>query len=265
MKFAKKVKKLILEHWKGFSISVILLLFLFSYIWFAMIKGIFPAGDNLQKGDWLSFWGSFLSFAGSLILGIIAVWQNNRANELNERAILENKRINELQSEWNKKAILENRKISEIQFEHELKRNEYTLIINGIQAISSRIYNIVQSTAEITTKEVDKSILKDYIESIILDVHLLQHAEMNALLPAFYEEKYAELKSGKERISEALNGFNVALKDAVTALEKNDKNPHVLLQYPNETLVQLSSLFYEKLNSIQSYRSFVEEEISNGH
>ena len=33
--------------------------------------------------DVLSFYGSFLSFAGTVILGLVAVWQNNKASELN--------------------------------------------------------------------------------------------------------------------------------------------------------------------------------------
>lgn len=35
--------------------------------------------------DVLSFYGSFLSFIGSIILGIVAIWQNNKAYKLNEQ------------------------------------------------------------------------------------------------------------------------------------------------------------------------------------
>ena len=33
--------------------------------------------------DVLSFYGSFISFIGTVILGLVAVWQNNKAHKLN--------------------------------------------------------------------------------------------------------------------------------------------------------------------------------------
>lgn len=39
----------------------------------------------MKKSDWLGFIGGYLSFAGSLFLGAIAVWQNHKSNELNEK------------------------------------------------------------------------------------------------------------------------------------------------------------------------------------
>ena len=38
-----------------------------------------------NNSDMLSYYGSALSFFGTIILGIIAVWQNNHANEINDR------------------------------------------------------------------------------------------------------------------------------------------------------------------------------------
>ena len=37
-----------------------------------------------EAADVLSFYGSFLSFAGTVVLGAIAIWQNNKAHKLNE-------------------------------------------------------------------------------------------------------------------------------------------------------------------------------------
>lgn len=55
-----------------------------TYIWFVIPAGIFPAGD-IRKEDWLAFWGSFLSFCGTIVLGVVAVWQNEKVHELNRR------------------------------------------------------------------------------------------------------------------------------------------------------------------------------------
>lgn len=40
---------------------------------------------NWNAADVLAFYGSFLSFAGTVILGIIAIWQNDKAHQLNQQ------------------------------------------------------------------------------------------------------------------------------------------------------------------------------------
>jgi hypothetical protein len=56
-----------------------------SYIWF-IYDGFIPIG-NLDKSNWLSFWGSFLAFYGTFFLGIVAIWQNKQAGEQNKRLL----------------------------------------------------------------------------------------------------------------------------------------------------------------------------------
>lgn len=50
---------------------------------------------NLEIGDALSFYGAFLSFLGSIVLGGIAIWQNREVHKLNEDMNY-NQKLNEL-------------------------------------------------------------------------------------------------------------------------------------------------------------------------
>ncbi len=57
---------------------------LISYFWFAT-NGFIPAG-NIGKANWLSFWGSFLAFFGTVFLGLVSIWQNDNAKQATEKA-----------------------------------------------------------------------------------------------------------------------------------------------------------------------------------
>ena len=48
-------------------------------------NGIFPVGANLEKSDWLSFLGAYLSFIGTVIVSMIAIFQSRYYSELNEK------------------------------------------------------------------------------------------------------------------------------------------------------------------------------------
>lgn len=54
---------------------VLVLIFFGTYFCFAHNIGLSP-GSDLNNADWLSFWGGFLSFGGSLYLGFVAIKQN---------------------------------------------------------------------------------------------------------------------------------------------------------------------------------------------
>lgn len=58
---------------------------LIIYPWF-MIDGSVPSG-NVDPSDWLAFWGGFLGFYGTVVLGLVAVWQNKQAQTVNERLL----------------------------------------------------------------------------------------------------------------------------------------------------------------------------------
>jgi len=60
-------------------------LIIYCLIWFwFIIDGPIPVGKTLTKGDWLLFFGSFLSFAGTILLGIIALKMNKKMVQINE-------------------------------------------------------------------------------------------------------------------------------------------------------------------------------------
>ena len=69
------------------------------------IFGLYFIGDhglvlirtNLTVGDALAYHGSFLAFIGTVLLGALALWQNEKANKINERLFnLENSRENKV-------------------------------------------------------------------------------------------------------------------------------------------------------------------------
>ena len=47
-------------------------------------NGIFPVGADLEKSDWLSFLGAYLSFIGTVIVSMIAIFHSRYYSELNE-------------------------------------------------------------------------------------------------------------------------------------------------------------------------------------
>ena len=216
-------------------------LFIVTYACFAG-KGVIPAGSKMEKSDWLAFWGGYLSFAGSLILGTIAIWQNDRANDAN------------------KKAITENRRQSEIEFEHELKKNEYTLIVNGIQEIHHQILNIAH-TLNSTLKQKNPNVNETFLCSVIMDIGCLRCSGIDSILPPYYDDKYPVLKNGKEQVKQVLEGYEQEIRKSIEEAKAENTNAYnIRLSVPNKTLFSLSSYFHNKLNDIQSYRSFVKED-----
>lgn len=69
-------------------ILAISILFIPFTIWiFTKSNWVITTGTSLEKSDWLSFWGSFLSYLGTIILGLIALWQNYKLSEVNKRLV----------------------------------------------------------------------------------------------------------------------------------------------------------------------------------
>ena len=240
------MKNFLKKYWSVILAAAIILTSLIcTYLCFTTTSS-FPTGESLEKSDWLAFWGGYLSFAGSLILGTIAIWQNDRANEVN------------------KKAIEENRRQSEIEFEHELKKNEYTRIADGVRELHCRIFNIVQ-TLNSTQKRENPNIDKAFLDSVIIDIGYLRCMEIDSILPPCYYEKYPILKSGKEQLKQVLEGYEQEIKKSIENVEAgNTKYYYVNLKIPDDMLLNLSSFFHNKLNDIQSYRSFVKEDAPDG-
>ncbi len=75
--------------WKKYGIKIIIFLafiLILSYLFFTM-DGFIPTGLELEKASWLGFWAGYLSFAGALFLGAVALWQNKKANEINDKLV----------------------------------------------------------------------------------------------------------------------------------------------------------------------------------
>lgn len=55
------------------------------FVWKPIIS--LPVGENLKVENWLSFWGSFLSFSGTVFLGTIAYTLNRDSVRISERLL----------------------------------------------------------------------------------------------------------------------------------------------------------------------------------
>ena len=91
----QKSKKL--TFWSKYKMPIIAIV-AFSAIAYVIIyfvfkgNGIFPVGTGLEKSDWLSFLGAYLSFIGTVIVSLIAIFQSIYYSELNERKDAENRK-----------------------------------------------------------------------------------------------------------------------------------------------------------------------------
>lgn len=74
-----------LYHWMT-RLSVLLLIIPFA-IWLLYFIGDIFGGipTSISAGEFLNFYGSFLAFLGTVALGALALWQNVKANEINNR------------------------------------------------------------------------------------------------------------------------------------------------------------------------------------
>jgi len=69
-----------------FSILGIVVLYLL--VWTSFITdGFVITGDMLVKSDWLSFIGSYLGFIGTVLLGALALYQNEKLGKTNDRLL----------------------------------------------------------------------------------------------------------------------------------------------------------------------------------
>lgn len=78
---------------------------LVTWVWFT-IDGFFSTG-GMDKSVWLSFWGGFLAFIGTLFLGLVSIWQNDNARGISDRMlkIEETKCFPILDVEFDKKEV----------------------------------------------------------------------------------------------------------------------------------------------------------------
>ena len=76
---------------KHFKKIVLVILFLLviggTYLWFVVFPLRWPRlSFRTGNYNWLSFWGSYISFVGTITLGYVAYWQSTKAHKLNEQS-----------------------------------------------------------------------------------------------------------------------------------------------------------------------------------
>lgn len=216
-----------------------------TYVWF-VIGGIFPTGENISKGDWLGFWGGYLSFAGATILGAIAVWQNNQANKTNQTAIEENRRI------------------YQISFENELRKAKYLAIIHAIEKVNKRWAEIEEEFLTLLhyteDSQQDDDIISAY-QKTIENLNFVMHFEFECMFPSSFDEQYPQLKIYRENMKQQLESTISSLEDEKTAMmqriEKGQRveiNKVTIYTNPKE-LNEILRFFYDKLYALDGYIS----------
>lgn len=83
-----------------------------------IINGVFTVGEELTKSDWLSFLGAYLGLLGTVILGAIALRQNQIFKEENDKS---QGRINQINSELMQMQMANLMPFINVQFEDILK------------------------------------------------------------------------------------------------------------------------------------------------
>ncbi len=84
----RKAKKV--TFWSAYKKPIIItvaasaVIYIIVYLAFRW-NGILPTGIDLEKSDWLSFLGAYLSFVGTVIVSMIAIFQSRYYSEIAEK------------------------------------------------------------------------------------------------------------------------------------------------------------------------------------
>ena len=84
------------RKYKYFTLILILIFIIIYILIYCCFKGngIWAAGVGLKKSDWLAFLGTYLAFAGSIIVSLIAIFQSHYfANVENDRRKMDRKNM----------------------------------------------------------------------------------------------------------------------------------------------------------------------------
>ena len=63
-----------------------IIVYIIIYLFFC-VKGVIPSGDGLDKTDWLSFFGAYLSFFGTIIVSLTIFWHTNYVTAQTEKKL----------------------------------------------------------------------------------------------------------------------------------------------------------------------------------
>ena len=142
------------------TITAVPVIYAGVWLWF-ITDGNIATGTELDKSDWLSFLGAFLTFIGTMFLGTVALWQNKKANKISERILdLEEAQylpiidILDLTQILNQKLIFKLANISKYDIKHAKIISDY---------VKDGYMNIYHLKAEkSTSKEIQYDYISDY-------------------------------------------------------------------------------------------------------
>lgn len=230
-----------------------------TYFWF-IFEGGFPAGDNLEKSHWLGFWAGFLSFAGTVFLGAVSLWQNDKANEINK------------QNQQDAKEM------AQITLQNELIKNKNAMILDGAQQLAYRVSEVNKQLVNILTvnnphpDEDDRKSLR-YIsklfEPIITDITFLSEIEMQNFIPLFYDNEYIVLKENRPKIQKTLINTSNSIKkyQEQLALLENKGDTSVELKIPinipQDSVNAIIAFFTKEITDIRTYSNYNIKENTN--
>lgn len=90
-----KKKKFTFSHeykwWIIGSVIILFVTYVLIYVCF-LGNGFLPTGSELEKKDWLAFLGGYLSFAGTLIISLIAILQNKYFSDREKKRIADERK-----------------------------------------------------------------------------------------------------------------------------------------------------------------------------
>ncbi len=229
-----KKKKSINHIW--WIIPTLIILFFIIFIIFYFTKD-----NGICLSDWLIFVGSYLGFAGSVILGYVAIYQNRRLRDDNE---LRHKNAIKPDIEIINKTLHILNIVDMREYFHHLKLHkemdiEYTNIIpRDIRALYKefRVLTDISSDRSITDKEYNKldnhyrnSLSKSARKYLLLDFYLENNGNGNAINIDF------NLNGEKISIKPSLqsNKTNVFLFLVEISTDRNDAELQIILTYQN--------------------------------
>ena len=169
-------------------IPVLVVLFFVIFLIFRSIKD-----NQLNYSDWLTFVGSYLGFAGSVILGYVAIYQNRKLRDDNEKQH-KNAIRPIINFKYRKLSIIEVSKMREyfhyIKIDNDCIIEHTNLIPRDIRSLSKKDYDLYKMSSDksISDKEYNEfesKFQKDFIKLskkyLLIDFYLDNNGNGNAI------------------------------------------------------------------------------------
>lgn len=217
-------------------IPVLFVLFFVIFLIFRSIKN-----NELNYSDWLAFIGSYLGFSGSVILGYVAIYQNKKLRDDNEKQH-KNAIKPILNFKYRKLNIIEVSKLREyfhyIKIDNNCVIEHTNLIPRDIRSLSKKDYDLYKMSSDksISDKvydEFESKFQRDFIKLskkyLLIDFYLDNNGNGNAINVELL------LNNNKLNISPSLqsNKYNASLFLVELDCELNTANLNLNLTFEN--------------------------------